>query len=89
LSLFYNLKSLQDRLDELGRKVTTFAEKLEQERTAFAEARKQFSNSNLVRVEHENEELRQSVRIADNELRIMLHEEEVILHSYKLGSVNK
>ena len=69
----------KDRLNELGQQVTGFAEKLELQRVQLSEARQEFLNSSLIKVERENDELRQSVRIADNELRIMLHEEQVRL----------
>ena len=71
------LCSFQDRVNELGQQVSSFGQKLEMQRVQLSEARQQFLNSGLIKVERENDELRQSVRIADNELRIMLHEQQV------------
>ena len=61
----------------LQKQVSQLGDKLEHERFLLSQVRQQFMNSSLARVEQENDELRQSVRIADNELRLMLHEEEV------------
>ena len=75
---------------ELGKQVASFGKKLEMQRLEFSESRNRFLNSSLLKVERENDELRQSVRIADNELRIMLHEEEVFvrkINSSKMKSL--
>jgi len=69
-------------LSKLSQKLADLGSKLETQQTQFSEARNLFINSSLTKVEKENDELRQSVRIADNELRIMIHEEEVKKISY-------
>ena len=74
----------------MGQNLTDLYTKLAEQENAIHQTRSIILNTSLINVKAENEELRQSVRIADNELKILGLRQEVMSFSktsslYRLG----
>ena len=72
------LSQFQDQFNRVEHNLTDLYTKLGVQENGLHETRSILLNTSLSKVKAENDELRQSVRIADNELKIIGLREEVI-----------